>query len=124
MLSSGAARQQFTDILNHDSFGCSCELELIVEPARVHGRQASGPGKKTWKRPPAGKLGQSKTWAELETQPGNFPRLKLVHLLVTNLNHHDCRSCEFLVLLLFSLFNYNKAIFHFSIRSIKLEDLL
>jgi hypothetical protein len=40
MLGSGAALQQFTGILDHDLFGCSCELELIVEPpARKGGRQ-------------------------------------------------------------------------------------
>ncbi len=41
-----------------------------------HWRQASGPGKKALER--QGKLGQSKTWAKLERQVWNFPRLKLV----------------------------------------------
>ncbi len=41
-----------------------------------HGRLASGPGQKNSKR--QNKLGRSKTWAELEPHPGNFPRLKLV----------------------------------------------
>ncbi len=39
-LGSGAARPQVTDILNHDLFGCSCKLELIVEPAREAGKRA------------------------------------------------------------------------------------
>jgi hypothetical protein len=39
-LGSGAARQRFTGILDHDLFGCSCKLELTVEPpASTEGRQ-------------------------------------------------------------------------------------
>ncbi len=81
-----------------------------------HGRQASGLGLKR-----LGKLGWSKTWPK--THVWKSLRFSCAPWL-TNLNHHDWRSCEFLVLLLFSLFNYNKAKFSFSIRSIKLEELL
>ena len=36
----GPARWQFTGILDHNLFGCSCELELIIEPpASMGGRQ-------------------------------------------------------------------------------------
>jgi hypothetical protein len=39
-LGSGAARPLFTSILDHDLFGCCCELKLIVEPpASTEGRQ-------------------------------------------------------------------------------------
>ncbi len=39
-LGRGTARQQFTCILDHDLFGCNCELELAVEPqASPGGRQ-------------------------------------------------------------------------------------
>ena len=76
-LNRGAARQRFTGILDHDLFGCSCELDITVEPPASTGGRQVGLERKT-RRP--GKLGRSKTWAE--TQPGNFPRLKLVHLLV------------------------------------------
>ncbi len=39
-LGHGAARQRFTGILDHDLFGCSCELELTVEPpAKTGGKQ-------------------------------------------------------------------------------------
>ena len=72
-LGRGAARPQFTGILDRDLFGCSCKLELIVEPPASTGGRQVGLERKT-RRP--GKLGRSKTWAE--TQPGNFPRLELV----------------------------------------------
>ncbi len=74
-----------------------------------HWRQASGPGKKTPKR--QGKVGWKQnlgqTWnTSLEISQGS----SLCSLWWANLNHHDCRSCEFLVLLLFSLFTKNLVI--------------
>ncbi len=39
-LGSGAALQQFKDILDHDLFGCSCNFQLTVDrPASTGGRQ-------------------------------------------------------------------------------------
>ena len=71
-LGSGVARQRFTGNLDHDLFGCSCKLELIVEPpASTGGRQVG------LERKPRSAWA---SWAEaeFETQPGNFPRLELV----------------------------------------------
>ncbi len=80
---SGAARLLFrvTGIQDHDHlFGCTCKHEWTVEPpAGTGGRQI---GKKTQKR--KGKLGWSRTWAELEIQVWNFPRFKLVLFLIGN----------------------------------------
>ncbi len=39
---SDAALQQFTGILDHDLFGCSCKLELIVEPPASTGARQVG----------------------------------------------------------------------------------
>jgi hypothetical protein len=52
-LGRGAARKRFTGILDHDVFGCSCELELTVEPP------AREVGKRAWKENPEaqGQLG-------------------------------------------------------------------
>jgi hypothetical protein len=52
-----AARPQFTGILDHDLFGCSCELELTVEPPASTGDKQVGLEKKIPERQPAGKLG-------------------------------------------------------------------
>ncbi len=72
-----------------------------------HWRQASGPGKKTLKR--LSKLGRSKLGPNLKHKFEIFQGWSSCTLWLTDLNHHDWRSCEFIVLLLFSLFNYNKA---------------
>ncbi len=70
-----------------------------------HRRQGSGQGKKTQKG--QSKLGRSKNWSK--TQVFNSLRFKVSCTpWLASLNHHDWRSCEFLVLFLFSLFNYNK----------------
>jgi hypothetical protein len=45
-LGSGAARQRFTGILDHDLFGCSCELELTLEPPASTGGRQVGLGRK------------------------------------------------------------------------------
>ena len=71
-LGSGVARPRFTGNLDHDLFGCSCKLELIVEPpASTGGRQVGLERKFRSAR-------ASWAEAEFETQPGNFPRLELV----------------------------------------------
>ena len=41
-LGRGAARPQFTGILDHDLFGCSCYLELVVEPPASTGARQVG----------------------------------------------------------------------------------
>ncbi len=61
-LGCGAARPQFTGILDHDLFGCSCELELNVEPPASTGGRQMG----LERNPDAPGLKQ--TWTELETQ--------------------------------------------------------
>ncbi len=67
-----------------------------------HWRQTSGPGQKTPKLPD--KLGRSNICAK--TQVWNTLSFKFVcTILLANLNHHDWRSLQFLVLLLCSLFN-------------------
>ena len=71
-LGSGAAWPRFTGILDHDLFGCSCKLELIVEPpASTGGRQVG-----LERKPRSARASWAE--AEFETQPGNFPRLELV----------------------------------------------
>ncbi len=67
-----------------------------------HWRQASGPSARA-------------SWAEAKLEPNLKQNLEIFQgwsscpLWLTNLNHHDWRLCVFLVLLLFYLFNYNKA---------------
>jgi hypothetical protein len=64
-LGCGAARPQFTCILDHDLFGCSCELELNVEPPASTGGRQMG----LERNPDApGQVGLKQTWTELETQ--------------------------------------------------------
>jgi hypothetical protein len=46
-LGHGAALQQFTGILDHNLLGCSCKLDLIVEPPA-----ALEAGKWAWKENP------------------------------------------------------------------------
>ncbi len=46
-LGSGAARQQCTG-LDHDLCGCSCQLELIVEPLASTGGRHVGQERKPW----------------------------------------------------------------------------
>ncbi len=103
----------------HDLFGCSYELELIVEPpASTEDRQVG-----LERKPQSARA----SWAEAKLRQYLKHNLEIFQgwsSCALNLNHHDWSSCEFLNLLLFSLFNYKKAEFHFSIRSIKLEDLL
>ncbi len=60
---SGTAPPRITGILDHDLFGCSCELELTVEPPASTGGRQVGLERKPWSA--QGKLGQSKmgrTW--------------------------------------------------------------
>ena len=60
-LGRGAARPQFTGILDHDLFGCSCKLELIVEPPASTGARQVG-----LERKPQSALA---SWAEAKLGP-------------------------------------------------------
>jgi hypothetical protein len=92
-LGSGAARQQFTGILDPDLFGCSCELKLTADPlASTGGCLGRKPqsAKATWAK---AKFGQAEHKSDiLQDSSSNvlFGSCELVVLL----------SCEFLVLLL------------------------
>ena len=88
------------DHLDHDLFDCSSELALSVEhPASTGGRRV-------------GLVRSARaSWAEAKLGPNSKHKFEIFQgssSCALNLNHHDGRSCEFLVLLLFSLFNYNK----------------
>ncbi len=67
-----------------------------------HGRQASGPGKKT--RSARASWAEAKLGPNLKHKSEFFQGWSSCALWLTNLKHHDWRSCEYLILLLFSLF--------------------
>ncbi len=91
----------------HDLFGCSCELELIEPPAwaSTGGRQVGleRKARRAWASWAEAKLGQNLKYNQEISSFQGWSSCTL------NLNHHDWRSCEFFVLLLFSLFNDNKS---------------
>ena len=85
-LGSGVARPLFTGNLDHDLFGCSCKLELIVEPpASTGGRQVG-----LERKPRSARA----SWAEgpkpnLEHNLEIFQGWSSCTSWLTNLNQHD-----------------------------------
>ncbi len=109
-LCSGAARQLFTGILVHDLFCRCCKLELTIVPAASTGCRQVGLHPKI-----------NSAWASWAAWAGliikfqaHWPKQmfgilsRSCAVWLVKLKHYDRRSCELLVLLLFSLFNYNK----------------